>query len=64
MARRERDFDIRTIDRLVRDGEISEEEYQAYLENLPDVSEKAAPMEAEFERGVLEEKAEDEAEED
>lgn len=57
MARKERDFDIRTIERRVRDGEIGKEEYEAYLESLPDASEKAVPVEAQFERGVLEDEA-------
>ncbi len=51
----ERRFDVRTIERKLNEGELSQEEYDEYLEDLPDVSDNAVEMEAEFEEGVLEE---------
>jgi hypothetical protein len=59
----ERRFDVRTIERKLNEGELSQDEYDEYLEELPDVSENAVEMEAEFEEGVLEEDEETEAEE-
>ena len=54
MAKKEeRRFDIRTIDRFTRDGDVPEEEYEKYLESLPDVSEKGVSMDAKFVHGVL-----------
>lgn len=66
----ERRFDVRTIERKLNEGELSQEEYDEYLEQLPDVSDNAVEMEAEFEEGVLEEddetdeESEDEASDD
>ncbi|TXD37020.1 hypothetical protein FRC98_09775 [Lujinxingia vulgaris] len=57
MARsKDRKYDIRTLDRFLRDGKVSDEEHQAYLDSLPDVAEKAAKVEADFEENVLEKK--------
>ncbi len=33
-------FDVRTIERNIREGLISKEEYEQYLQGLPDVSDK------------------------
>lgn len=41
-------YDIRTVERKIKTGEITEEEYQAYLASLPDESENAEEMEAKF----------------
>ena len=59
MDRESRKFDVRTMERFVRDGIVSREEYQNLLDNLPDVADKAAKMEAEFVTGVLEDEDED-----
>ncbi len=58
MATESRKFDVRTLERYLREETISREEYQQYLENLPDVSDKAEKMEAEFVEGVLNEQEE------
>ena len=59
----DRKFDLRTIERRIGQGEIDRDDYQAYLEDLPDVSDNAAEVEAEFEVGVLDEDEEEEGEE-
>lgn len=60
MARSDdRQYDLRTLDRYLRDGKISDEEYQKHLDQLPDVAEKAATMESAFEENVLEKKNQD-----
>jgi len=41
-------FDLRTIERKIQSGEISEKEYQEYLASLPDESENATEMEVKF----------------
>ncbi|RAL20055.1 hypothetical protein DL240_19015 [Lujinxingia litoralis] len=59
MARsKDRIYDIRTLDRFLREGKITDEDYQAHLDQLPDASEKAATVEAVFEENVLEKDAE------
>ena len=58
----ERKFDIRTIDRRLDDGEVSQDEYDEYLDDLPDVSDNAVEFEAEFEEDVLEDDEDDELE--
>lgn len=66
MPKVDKKFDVRTVQRFVRDGIVSREEYDEFVENLPDVSDKAAKMEAEFVDGVLddEEEAADESDEE
>jgi len=60
MARSDdRQYDLRTLDRYLRDGKISDEEYQKHLDQLPDVAEKAATIESTFEENVLEKKNQD-----
>ena len=59
MAKAEQNFDIRTIERFVRDGIVSRDEYEEHLENLPDVSDKAVKMESQFVEGVLEDDEEE-----
>ncbi len=55
MTDTDRKFDVRTIDRFTRDGVVDEKEHQKYLDSLPDVADKAAPMESSFVHGVLDE---------
>jgi len=50
----DRKFDLRTIERRLNEGEVTQEEYEDYLEDLPDVSDNAVELEAEFEEDVLE----------
>lgn len=61
----DRKFDVRTISRFVREGIVDRKDYEAHLEQLPDVADKAAPMESEFVAGVLDDEPEsaDETEE-
>ena len=41
-------FDLRTIERKIKTGEVTQEEYQQYLDSLPDESENATEMEVKF----------------
>ena len=41
-------FDLRTIERKIKTGEITREEYQQYLDSLPDDAENATEMEVKF----------------
>lgn len=41
-------FDLRTIERKIKTGEITQEEYQQYLDSLPDEGENATEMEVKF----------------
>ncbi len=41
-------FDIRTIERKIQAGEITEEEYKQYLASLPDESDNAENMDVQF----------------
>ena len=43
-------FDKRTISRNLKEGIISEKEWEAYLKKLPDVSEKVALIDREEEK--------------
>lgn len=54
MATESRKYDTRTIERFIREGKISDEEYEKYLASLPDAADKAETLEAEFVHGVLE----------
>jgi hypothetical protein len=54
-------FDKRTIERKMKNGEVTEAEYQAYLSDLPDESENAQEMETKF--VYYSERTESEAEE-
>lgn len=54
-------FDKRTIERKMKNGEMTEAEYQAYLSDLPDESENAQEMETKF--VYYSERTESEAEE-
>jgi len=39
--RTEESFDLRNLDRFLQDGTLSQEEYQAFLDQLPDDSDAA-----------------------
>jgi hypothetical protein len=41
-------FDIRTIERKIKTGQITEEEYKQFLASLPDESENAENMDTQF----------------
>lgn len=64
MVKENRKFDVRTIERDVREGNVSREEYQEHLDNLPDVADKAQKIESEFVEGVLEEEDEETTDEE
>jgi|GEM_PF-2491702 len=51
--KRDRLFDLRTVERNIEHGLITREEYHAHLESLDDASEKGTVVEASFEAGVL-----------
>lgn len=55
-------LDKRTAERYLRSGQLDEKAYEAFINSLPDVSEKAAPIETAMEGGEFDE--EDEAAED
>lgn len=55
-------LDKRTAERYLRSGQLDEKAYEAYINSLPDVSEKAAPIETAMESGEFDE--EDEAADD
>jgi hypothetical protein len=38
-------WDVRTIDRRIRRGQVVRKDYEKHLKSLPDVAEKAAPIE-------------------
>jgi hypothetical protein len=38
------DYDVRVIERNVRDKVITKEEYDKYLDGLPDVSDEGCPL--------------------
>ena len=57
MPKKDRTFDVRTIESFVREGKVSREDYAKHLESLPDVADKAAPMESTFVEGVLDDDA-------
>ncbi len=64
MATDEKNYDVRTIERYLREGKIDRDEYEEHLDNLPDVSDKAQKFEAEFEEGVLDDEENQEGEDD
>lgn len=49
----DRQFDVRTLERNLETGRITREQYEQYLAQLPDASENAAPVEAEYVEGIL-----------
>jgi hypothetical protein len=46
-------LDRRLAERLIRKGELSQAEWDAYVAALPDVAEKAEPISTELETGVM-----------
>ncbi len=40
----ELDYDVRIVDRSIREGLVSKKEYDKYLQRLPDVEEKGEPL--------------------
>lgn len=62
--KKERLFDLRTVERNIENGLITREEYQAYLKELDDAAERAEKIEATFEVGVLDEEEEQESAEE
>ena len=54
-------FDLRTIERKVKTGEVTQEEYQQYLASLPDESENSTEMEVKFIYAAEAKKQEDKA---
>lgn len=47
-------LDRRIAERMIRNGQLDENEWKKHLEALPDVEKEAEPFEAELETGVLE----------
>jgi len=43
----QRTYDVRTIERNIKKGNITRKDYEKYLKSLPDVTEKVAPPEEE-----------------
>ena len=40
----ELDYDVRIVDRSIREGLVSKKEYDKYIQRLPDVEEKGEPL--------------------
>jgi hypothetical protein len=37
-------YDVRIVNRTIRDGAVSKKEYDKYIESLPDVEDKSEPL--------------------
>lgn len=46
-------LDRRLAERMIRRGELTQEEWDAFLATLPDVSDKAEPVATKLETGVI-----------
>ena len=46
-------LDRRLAERLIRKGELTQEEWDEYVATLPDVADKAEPVTTELETGVF-----------
>ncbi len=58
-------LDKRTAERYLRTGQLDEKAFERHIKSLPDVSEKAVPVETLMDdEGFLADEAEDEEEED
>lgn len=57
----ELDYDVRIVDRNIREGKVAKKDYDKYLKALPDVEEKGEPLVFEDE---IEEEAQAEASEE
>jgi hypothetical protein len=55
-------IDKRVVHRYVRKGIVDEKEYDKHLKNLPDLADKAAPVEASIEGEELDDDDDDETE--
>lgn len=53
----DRKFDIRTLERNLAQGKITQDEYDTHLANLADSAEGSAEFQAQFIEGILEQKA-------
>lgn len=49
-------LDRRLAERLIRKGELKQEDWDAHLATLPDVEEQGEGFETEFETGVIQER--------
>ena len=38
-------WDVRTLERRLREGQITKKDYEKYLKTIPDVADKQAPIE-------------------
>ena len=54
-SKEELDYDVRIIDRNIREGAVSKKDYDKYIKSLPDVEEKGEPLV--FEDEIAEEEA-------
>jgi hypothetical protein len=52
-------LDKRVVHRYVRKGIVDDKEYEKHLKNLPDLAEKAAPVEASIEGEDLDDEGDD-----
>lgn len=43
-TKEELDFDVRIVERNIRDGIVEKKDYEKFLGNLPDVEEKGEPL--------------------
>ena len=57
----ELDYDVRIVDRNIRDGVVAKKDYDKYIKDLPDVEEKGEPLV--FEDEIEEEEAQAESQE-
>jgi hypothetical protein len=39
-------WDVRTLERRLRRGQVTKKDYEKHLKSLPDIADKAAPVEA------------------
>ncbi len=53
-------FDIRLVERYIREGAITREDYEKYLKELDDVSEETVPIKIEVEEKETEKTEENE----
>lgn len=54
MSNKNRLFDVRTVERNIEKGLVTQEEYDAHVASLDDAEDNATVIEAEFKEGVLE----------
>jgi hypothetical protein len=52
-------LDKRVVHRYVRKGTVDEKDYEKHLKNLPDLADKAAPVEASIEGEDLDDEDDD-----